>query len=69
MERLREFCNELEDHATQYFQPLRPHLAAIGGFLIVADFIDDGSRILMQWNDQVWFLNKYPLSSDLLCCD
>jgi hypothetical protein len=38
---------------------LKPHLPTIGRFLIVVTFLEDALRILTQWGDQIWYLQKY----------
>jgi hypothetical protein len=35
------------------------HLPAIGRFLIVVTFLEDGLRIITQWSDQLVFLRDY----------
>ena len=58
LERIREFGKQVEDNVEIYAQPLKPHLPAIGRFLIVVTFIEDSIRILTQWSDQLWYLQK-----------
>ncbi|KAH9992287.1 SURF4 family-domain-containing protein [Russula vinacea] len=41
------------------FQPLRPYLPAIGRFLIIVTFLEDSLRIVSQWGDQLWYLQKH----------
>lgn len=48
-----------------YSQPLKPHLPAIGRFLIVVTFIEDAIRITTQWSDQNWYLQKYVLTGQV----
>lgn len=38
--------------------PIKPHLPAISRFLIVATFYEDAMRIILQWSDQVMYLEK-----------
>ncbi|GJJ10531.1 hypothetical protein Clacol_004757 [Clathrus columnatus] len=59
IEKLRQYGSKIEDIVDIYSQPLRPHLPAIGRFLIVITFLEDSLRILTQWNDQLWYLQKY----------
>ncbi|KAH8829991.1 SURF4-domain-containing protein [Flagelloscypha sp. PMI_526] len=44
LEKLRAYSKQVEDYVEIYSQPLKPHLPAIGRFLIV-------------WGDQIW---KFP---------
>jgi ER-derived vesicles protein len=59
LEKLRAFGRQVEDYVEIYSQPLKPHLPAIGRFLIVVTFLEDSLRIVTQWGDQVWYLNRY----------
>ncbi|KAF7352150.1 SURF4-domain-containing protein [Mycena venus] len=66
MDNFRALCRKIEDYTERVFQPLRPHLSAIGGFLIVASFIDYGSKGIIQWDDCIWTPYRYNgLSRDL----
>jgi hypothetical protein len=55
---VRAAASKVEDMIDIYSQPLRPHLASIGRFLIVVTFLEDALRIMTQWGDQVWYLQK-----------
>lgn len=59
LEKLRQYASKIEDLVDIYSQPLRPHLPAIGRFLIVITFLEDSLRIITQWTDQLWYLQKY----------
>ena len=58
VEKLRAISQQVEDHIEIYSQPLKPHLPAIGRFLIVVTFLEDALRILTQWSDQIWYLQQ-----------
>ena len=58
VERLRAFSKTVEDNVEIYSQPLKPHLPAIGRFLIVVTFLEDALRIMTQWSDQIWYLQQ-----------
>ena len=58
LERLRAFSKTVEDNIEIYSQPLKPHLPAIGRFLIVVTFLEDALRIITQWSDQIWYLQQ-----------
>jgi uncharacterized membrane protein YphA (DoxX/SURF4 family) len=57
--KIRTIASKIEDYIDIYSQPLRPHLPTIGRFLIVVTFLEDALRIITQWSDQVWYLEKY----------
>ncbi|KZT70460.1 SURF4-domain-containing protein [Daedalea quercina L-15889] len=59
VEKLRAFAHTVEENIDIYAQPLKPHLPAIGRFLIVITFLEDSLRILSQWGDQLWYLQKH----------
>ena len=59
IEQLRYYAKQIEDYVEIYSQPLRPHLPAIGRFLIIVTFLEDSLRIITQWGDQLWYLQKY----------
>ena len=58
LEKLRTFARTVEDNVDIYTQPLKPHLPAIGRFLIVVTFLEDSLRIVSQWSDQLWYLQR-----------
>lgn len=58
LEKLRAFSKQVEDSVEIYAQPLKPHLPAIGRFMIVVTFLEDALRILTQWSDQIWYLQQ-----------
>ncbi|KAJ7135999.1 SURF4-domain-containing protein [Mycena epipterygia] len=59
MEKLQAYSKQVEDYVEIYSQPLKPHLPAIGRFLIVVTFLEDALRILTQWGDQLWYLQQH----------
>lgn len=66
LEKLQNIAKQIEDNVEIYSQPLKPHLPTIGRFLIVVTFLEDALRILTQWGDQIWYLQKYvalPMSN------
>lgn len=58
IEKLRAISKQVEDSIEIYAQPLKPHLPAIGRFMIVVTFLEDALRILTQWSDQIWYLQQ-----------
>jgi len=59
VEQLRHYAKQIEDYVEIYSQPLRPYLPAIGRFLIIVTFLEDSLRIMTQWGDQLWYLQKH----------
>ena len=58
LEKIRAYATKVEDMVEVYSRPLKPHLPALGRFLIVVTFIEDAFRIVTQWSDQNWYLQK-----------
>ncbi|KAF8324256.1 SURF4-domain-containing protein [Cantharellus anzutake] len=56
---IRSVASKIEDFADIYSQPLRPYLPSIGRFLIVVTFLEDALRIVTQWGDQIWYLQRH----------
>ncbi|WVR04652.1 hypothetical protein IAU60_001663 [Kwoniella sp. DSM 27419] len=56
---VQAWSSKIEDLIEAYTQPIRPYVPAMARFLIVVTFIEDALRILTQWNDQLWYLNKH----------
>lgn len=50
------FSRKAEDILDKVGQPLKPYIPAMSRFLIVATFIEDSFRIMMQWSDQLSFM-------------
>src|SRR6185369_16409326 len=61
MEKVQAFGRAVEENIDIYSQPLRPHLPAIGRFLIIVTFLEDALRIVTQWTDQLWYLQVWVL--------
>ncbi|ETW75951.1 hypothetical protein HETIRDRAFT_329865 [Heterobasidion irregulare TC 32-1] len=59
IEKLRTYSKLAEDNIEIYAQPLKPHLPAIGRFMIVVTFLEDALRIVTQWGDQLWYLQRH----------
>jgi ER-derived vesicles protein len=66
IEQLQYYAKQIEDYVEIYSQPLRPYLPAIGRFLIIVTFLEDSLRIVTQWGDQLWYLQKYVSFSPFL---
>lgn len=65
LEKIRAISKQIEDNIEIYSQPLKPHLPAIGRFLIVVTFLEDALRIVTQWSDQLWYLQQYVSSRSI----
>jgi len=59
LDAIREQTSKIEDWLDTASDPIKPHLPAIGRFLIVVTFLEDALRIVTQWNDQLTYLNIY----------
>jgi hypothetical protein len=58
MDQVKAYSSKAEDFLETISQPLKPHIPAIARFLIVVTFLEDALRILFQWVDQVYYLEK-----------
>lgn len=59
LEKVREWSSMVEDYIDTYTQPIKPHLPALGRFLIVVTFLEDALRIMTQWSDQKYYLQRH----------
>ncbi|PGH05382.1 hypothetical protein AJ80_08350 [Polytolypa hystricis UAMH7299] len=59
LDRIREQTSKIEDWLDTIADPLKPHLPAIGRFLIVVTFLEDALRIFTQWSDQLIYLKEF----------
>lgn len=55
---LRDTSAQIEKTLDTYGQPVKPYLPALSRFLVVATFYEDSLRILFQWSDQRYFLER-----------
>jgi hypothetical protein len=53
------YLSKVEDVLERVATPLKPHLPAIARFLLVVTFLEDSLRIVTQWEDQLWYLEKF----------
>lgn len=56
--KVRSVTNKVEEMMESYAQPIKPWVPAIARFLIVVTFLEDALRIITQWGDQLWYLQK-----------
>ncbi|KAI7861877.1 SURF4 family-domain-containing protein [Spinellus fusiger] len=52
------FSSKAEDIVDRIGQPLKPYIPVISRFLIVATFLEDTLRIIMQWSEQLLFMEN-----------
>lgn len=69
LEKIRVLSKQVEDNIEIYSQPLKPHLPAIGRFLIVVTFLEDALRIVTQWGDQIWYLQQCVIFRLISSCE
>lgn len=73
VENLEQFFNTIDkgiDRVSQsaFFYQLKPYIPSIARFFIVATFYEDSFRILTQWAEQVYYLNKWKNLPYLFVC-
>ncbi|KAK8847429.1 hypothetical protein IAR55_005287 [Kwoniella newhampshirensis] len=56
---VQKWSSKAEDVIEAYTQPIRPYVPAMARFLIVVTFLEDALRIVTQWGDQLWYLQKH----------
>lgn len=56
--KVRGITNKVEELMDSYSQPIKPWVPAIARGLIVVTFLEDALRIVTQWGDQLWYLQK-----------
>ncbi|KAK2735620.1 hypothetical protein FQN57_001166 [Myotisia sp. PD_48] len=59
LDAIREQTSKIEDWLDTIADPIKPHLPAIGRFLIVVTFIEDSLRIITQWSQQIQYLSEH----------
>lgn len=57
--KVKGVTSRVEDMMETYTQPIKPYVPIIARFLIVVTFLEDAVRILTQWGDQLWYLQKH----------
>jgi uncharacterized membrane protein YphA (DoxX/SURF4 family) len=57
--KIQQVSGQVEDMIEIYTQPIRPYVPAIARFLIVVTFLEDAIRIMAQWSDQKWYIEKH----------
>jgi len=59
LEQVRRVTSKVEDVIDANSRWLRPYLPGLGRFLIVVTFLEDALRILTQWSDQLYYLQRH----------
>ncbi|TXT14454.1 uncharacterized protein COLE_00647 [Cutaneotrichosporon oleaginosum] len=57
--KIQQVSSQVEDAIEIYSQPIRPYVPALARFLIVVTFLEDAIRILAQWGDQKYYIEKH----------
>ncbi|KAL1919681.1 uncharacterized protein VTP21DRAFT_1612 [Calcarisporiella thermophila] len=56
---VKDVTSQAEDLLDKVGTPLKPYLPGLGRLLIVCTFYEDSLRILSQWSDQLYYLEKH----------
>lgn len=59
LEKVQQYSENFDQYLGEIGAPIKPWLPALGRFLIVATFFEDGIRIFSQWHSQVHYIWKY----------
>ncbi|KAJ2852186.1 ER-derived vesicles protein erv29 [Coemansia brasiliensis] len=59
MDQIRNVSEQTEDVLEKFSRPLKPYIPWVARALLVSTFIEDSARILMQWQNQLYFLQAY----------
>lgn len=59
MEEIKKYSAIVEETLDRIAEPLKPHFPIIARFLLVVTFYEDSFRIMSQWSDQIYYLNRY----------
>ncbi|MBW0545419.1 hypothetical protein O181_085134 [Austropuccinia psidii MF-1] len=59
LSKLQNWSSSIEDFIELYTHPIKPYLPGLGRFLIVVTFYEDALRIVTQWDEQLYFLQKH----------
>lgn len=59
LSQVKRLSSKVEDAIEAYSHPIKPYVPATARFLIVVTFIEDALRMLTQWSDQLWYLQKH----------
>ncbi|KAJ2526916.1 ER-derived vesicles protein erv29, partial [Coemansia sp. RSA 1933] len=59
MDQLKNVSEQTEDVLEKLNRPLKPYIPWVARALLVSTFIEDAVRILVQWQNQLYFLQAY----------
>ncbi|KAI9222037.1 SURF4 family protein [Blastocladiella britannica] len=59
LHQFKPFAARVEDTVDRIGSPLKPYLPVLARFLLVVTFLEDSLRIVSQWDDQLWYLEKH----------
>jgi hypothetical protein len=59
MDNLRTFSLALETRIESFATPLKPYIPILARFLLIVTFLEDALRIVLQWTDQLWYLEQH----------
>ncbi|KAH8921027.1 putative ER to Golgi transport-related protein [Atractiella rhizophila] len=59
LETVKQFTSKVEDLIDFYGHPVKPYVPGLGRFLIIVTFLEDALRIITQWGDQLYFLQRH----------
>ncbi|KAJ3081888.1 hypothetical protein HK102_002075, partial [Quaeritorhiza haematococci] len=59
MESVQSYTSKFEAALETVSQPIKPWLPGIARFLLVVTFLEDSLRIISQWGDQVYYLERH----------
>ncbi|KAJ1864634.1 ER-derived vesicles protein erv29 [Coemansia sp. RSA 2703] len=59
MDQIRNVSEQTEDVLEKFSRPLKPYIPWVARTLLVSTFIEDAVRIVVQWQNQLYFLQAY----------
>ncbi|KAF9185176.1 hypothetical protein BGZ51_006590 [Haplosporangium sp. Z 767] len=59
MDSVQEYSRKFEEVIDKIGQPIKPYIPAIARFLIVVTFLEDALRIMTQFSDQLYYLQRH----------
>ncbi|KAJ2157283.1 ER-derived vesicles protein erv29, partial [Coemansia sp. RSA 552] len=59
MDQIRNASEQTEDVLEKVSRPLKPYIPWVARALLVSTFIEDAVRILVQWQNQLYFLQGF----------
>ncbi|KAJ1860418.1 ER-derived vesicles protein erv29 [Coemansia sp. RSA 1722] len=59
MDQIRNVSEQTEDVLEKVSRPLKPYIPWMARTLLVSTFIEDAVRIVVQWQNQLYFLQAY----------